>query len=97
MFDHDEYGLAVVCYDIASNRRRRQVVRELEAFGVRVQESVFECWLNNDGLRRLKALLARAIRADEDSVAYYRLPPAAVEDALLLGAERSADPGCFVL
>lgn len=65
--------LLIVCYDIANEKRRRQMVAALESFGVRVQESVFECWLNADQQRRLEQLLARIIRPEDDSVGWYQL------------------------
>jgi len=49
--NHSSY-LAV--FDISENRERRRLAKCLEAFGFRVQKSVFECRLSRGGLRRLQ-------------------------------------------
>lgn len=64
--------LTVVCFDIADNRRRRALVRVLESFGLRVQESIFECWLPAGDVARMKACIARIVLTREDSVLYYQ-------------------------
>ena len=33
----------LICYDIKENRIRRQIVKYLEGFAFRIQESVFSC------------------------------------------------------
>ncbi len=53
--------LYVVAYDVSDDRRRTRVAQALEGFGVRVQESVFECRLNSKGLVLLQRSLARAL------------------------------------
>ena len=35
----------LVIYDIVDNRDRRRVVKVLESYGIRVQESAFECFV----------------------------------------------------
>lgn len=63
----------VICYDIANPRRLGRVARLLEGYGERVQESVFECRLDGDHLRRLKAELAREIDGERDRVRFYAM------------------------
>lgn len=77
--------LVLVCYDIADNKRRYRVVRELEAYGLRVQESVFECWLNPAQLRSLRRKLEKQIKQNEDRVAWYILRPQDRQDFRQLG------------
>ena len=86
--------LHVVCYDVANDKRRRRLVRELEAFGIRVQESVFECWLDDAQRRRLERLLASAIRPGHDRLALYRLA-GEPGGALILGGQVSINPDFF--
>ncbi|NET09243.1 MAG: CRISPR-associated endonuclease Cas2, partial [Symploca sp. SIO2B6] len=45
--------LALVVYDIADTRRRTKLSTLLEGYGRRVQESVFECFLSLEEMRRL--------------------------------------------
>ena len=84
------YGLHLVCYDMANDKRRRRVVRELEAFGIRVQESVFECWLDEQQRRRLERAVALLIRPQHDSVVCYRLGDTTSE-IMIVGGQVSAD------
>lgn len=65
----------VVAFDIANDKRRRRTVVELEAFGLRVLESVFECWLDAATLRKLHQRLQRSMDLSEDLLAIYRLAP----------------------
>lgn len=75
----------VVCYDIANDRRRYRVMKTLEGFGRRVQESVFECELNETRLARLEERLQRLINDEEDSVRFYPLNEADLKKVCLLG------------
>lgn len=65
--------LAMICYDIADNRRRNKVARLLEGWGVRVQESVFECHITAAQQRQIMCDIALLIDAEEDKVRYYAL------------------------
>jgi len=75
----------VVCYDIANNRRRYQVMRTLEGYGRRVQYSVFECELTNARLDRLERALVRVINDKEDSIRFYPLNRGDVDRVRLIG------------
>jgi CRISPR-associated protein Cas2 len=68
----------LVSYDVSTEtaegrKRLRHVAKTCEAYGQRVQKSVFECIVNAGELEQLKHQLARAIKADEDNVRIYRL------------------------
>ena len=45
--------LCVIAFDVASDRRRYRLTRILEGYGHRVQESVFEAWLDEAQHQRL--------------------------------------------
>jgi CRISPR-associated protein Cas2 len=68
--------LVVVCYDIADNKRRYRIARALEGYGLRVQESVIECWLTPGQLMELRRKLKNLMRESEDRIVYYTLRPA---------------------
>lgn len=59
--------------DAAGARRLRRVAKICEAFGQRVQNSVFECKLNAAQLEQLVHRLEKAIDTDQDSLRIYRL------------------------
>jgi CRISPR-associated protein Cas2 len=75
----------VICFDIADDRRRRRVVRELECWGVPAQESVFEAWLDRGQQARMMRALAAVINAGEDRVAAYVLTEIDRADIVSLG------------
>jgi CRISPR-associated protein Cas2 len=77
--------LIVVCYDIAEDLRRRRVSDELENFGGRVQDSVFECLLEEGQLKELQERLARIIHEEEDRLGYYPLCPKDALDIIVDG------------
>ncbi len=55
----------------AAPRRFRKVAHVCEDFGLRVQKSVFECWLEKERFDRLwKALLAEIDKQHDSLVAY---------------------------
>ncbi len=80
--------LTIICYDIADNRRRRHVANELEGWGERVQDSVFECHLDAVSLRQLQQTLAPMIDTRVDKIGYYALCGKDRADIRLLGKGR---------
>jgi len=63
----------LICFDVCDEKRLRQVARQMENFGVRVQKSVFECHLNEAELADLQKRLAGLIDETEDTIRYYGL------------------------
>jgi CRISPR-associated protein Cas2 len=63
----------VVAYDVADDRRRNRIARMLEGHGDRVQESVFELFIDRPRLRRLQRQLLEWLDEEEDRIRYYRL------------------------
>ncbi|MCY3748894.1 MAG: CRISPR-associated endonuclease Cas2 [Chloroflexi bacterium] len=68
----------LVTYDVATDtaagrRRLRRVALVCQAYGQRVQKSVFECVLNSMQLQRLKDRLSAEIDPECDSLRFYRL------------------------
>ena len=68
----------LVVYDVATEssagrRRLRRVAKICEAYGQRVQKSVFECILAPEQVELLHHDLTQAIDHEEDSIRTYRL------------------------
>jgi len=63
----------VIVYDIANPRRLRRIAALMERFGVRVQKSVFECWLDDHALDELARRIAPLLDPKNDSVRWYPL------------------------
>lgn len=70
--------LIVVTYDVstetpAGRRRLRRVARLCEDYGQRVQNSVFECWVDPVRWTQLRAALLEEIDCGKDSLRFYFL------------------------
>lgn len=68
----------LVTYDVSTmdrdgRRRLRQVAKECENFGQRVQNSVFECVIDPAQWVALKNSLLSIIEPEEDSLRFYYL------------------------
>lgn len=70
--------LVLVTYDVQTytdggKKRLRKVAKKCEEYGVRVQNSVFECVVDSTQLRQLEIALENIIDPKVDSLRYYRL------------------------
>lgn len=70
--------LVLVTYDVSTqssngSRRLRKVAKKCEEYGVRVQNSVFECIVDSTQLRQLELALEAIIDPSVDSLRFYRL------------------------
>lgn len=88
----------LVTYDIetvdeAGSRRLRQVAGVCERFGLRVQQSVFECRLDAAKLESLQNELVDVIDPVRDAVEIYRFDRPIVEVRTSLGRHFQARPG----
>ncbi|MCT7464795.1 CRISPR-associated endonuclease Cas2 [Aliarcobacter cryaerophilus] len=63
----------LITYDIENNKRRNKVSDELEAYGYRVNFSVFECELNKTKMKKLIQKLEELIDKKKDSLRFYHL------------------------
>lgn len=68
----------LITYDInvtssSGQSRLRKVAKICEDYGQRVQNSVFECRLNEAELLKVKKQLLEVINMDMDSLRFYRL------------------------
>jgi CRISPR-associated protein Cas2 len=64
----EDPSLGLIAYDTPSNRRRRRIARLSEDVGGRVQESVFQAWVDPRAMSRLERRLERESLATEDSI-----------------------------
>ena len=63
----------LITYDIENNKRRKKVSDELEAYGYRVNFSVFECELNKTKMKNLVKKLEELIYKKKDSLRFYHV------------------------
>ena len=70
--------MVLITYDIntetdAGKKRLRQVAKQCQNYGQRVQNSVFECLINTAQLKRLQQMLLEIIDPGKDSLRFYYL------------------------
>jgi CRISPR-associated protein Cas2 len=65
----------LIIYDITDPKRLRRVAEVCEDFGVRLQNSVFECTLEPAQLVRMQARVQNIIDHQQDSVRYIPVCP----------------------
>jgi CRISPR-associated protein Cas2 len=87
----------LVAYDVDTTTARgqmrlRQVARICEAYGHRVQKSVFEVVCSEAEKLRLVAAPHRVIDPNQDSVRLYRLTTRALDEVEHLGVPRQVEP-----
>lgn len=87
----------LITYDVetitkAGQARLRRVAKICEAFGHRVQKSVFEVVCREADKLRLIAALNEIIDHAHDSVRIYQLPARALDDIEHLGMPRQVEP-----
>ncbi|MBP9893598.1 MAG: CRISPR-associated endonuclease Cas2 [Planctomycetes bacterium] len=80
----------VISYDVGVRRAkvRRKLVRLLEAFGARVQYSVFEVALTEAEEAQLLAAVRKLLDLKQDRFAMYPLTPTAREATIYIGDTR---------
>ena len=91
--------LYLVAYDIADDARRNRTADALLDFGVRVQESVFECLIENDArVRELLGRLREIAAADEDSVRVVPVCATCAAKLIIIGrGELTQDRDVYVV
>lgn len=89
--------LMLVSYDVntmnaAGRRRLRRISRACEDWGIRVQNSVFECSVDWTQWLALKNRLEAICNPDVDSLRYYNLGNNYKEKVVHYGAKPTVDP-----
>lgn len=88
--------LVLITYDVntqtADGRKRlRKVAKECVNYGQRVQNSVFECVMDNAKCRQVKNILEKIIDKDKDSIRFYYLGDNYKKKVEHMGAKESFD------
>ena len=56
----------LVCYDVRDPARLRRTARKMEAYGQRMQYSVFRCWMTPLLMQRLRHELTELLEPEDD-------------------------------
>lgn len=88
--------LILVTYDvnvesIEGKRRLRKVAKICKNFGIRVQNSVFECVVDSVKFMDLKKKLGAVIDTERDSIRYYNLGNSGRHKVTHIGAKPALD------
>lgn len=78
--------LTVIAYDIADPRRLARVSRMCEDYGMRVQYSVFECFLESEQLDELWSKLEDELNPEEDRLVAYLIDAKSAKKTRTAGA-----------
>lgn len=90
--------LHLVAYDIACPKRLRRVAKTCEAYGVRIEKSVFECDLPEGDFDALWCALIDEIDEEDDAVVAYRICADCLRKTESMGAVPRPDkPICYVI
>ena len=89
--------LYVIAYDIPNDRRRTRLHKALSGFGTWTQYSLFECWLTDKDLVRLRARLDKLLKEGEDSVRLYPLCAACVPQVETIGSPAPKEDKVFLV
>lgn len=77
-YQKGDYVLVVITYDVNTETkegkaRLRKVAKQCVNYGVRVQNSVFECVMDAAKCREVKQILTNLIDIEKDSLRFYYL------------------------
>lgn len=88
----------MVSYDIVDNKRRTRLMKFLKEFGERVQQSVFECDLDETLYETMKYGVEGIIDKRADRVRYYPLCKGCLRRVLISGwGEVKPDEGFTIV
>ncbi|RLE45714.1 CRISPR-associated endonuclease Cas2 [Candidatus Woesearchaeota archaeon] len=62
-----------VTYDITEPKRLTRMHKFLKEFGINTQKSVFECEIDNEGLKRIRQYCKDNLDLSSDAVRIYRI------------------------
>ncbi len=95
--------LVLITYDVNTKdaegcKRLRKVAKECVRYGQRVQNSVFECYLDAAQLEKVKHSLIKLINPKTDSLRFYYLGNNYQRKIEHIGAKEAYDPeGVFII
>jgi len=82
----------LLTYDIADPKRLAKVAKAMESVGERVQDSVFEAWLDEAELGKLLKKAQKVMKESEDSLRIYTLCDACRKKIRCVGQGKVTPP-----
>jgi len=87
----------VIAYDLANDKRRSKLFNLLSGYGRWTQYSLFECHLTDKQYLQLRQKLDKLLKADEDSVRFYRLCAGCMDKVETIGGEKPKDETTIIV
>ncbi|MBI3090673.1 MAG: CRISPR-associated endonuclease Cas2 [Candidatus Tectomicrobia bacterium] len=89
----DDATRYVICYDVPDDKRRASLAKLLDAYGDRVQYSIFEAVLDRALFDKMRQQAAKLINLEEDRLAIYPLCAACARKSWRVGQGSDEAPG----
>ncbi|HPI52631.1 MAG TPA: CRISPR-associated endonuclease Cas2 [Smithellaceae bacterium] len=77
--------ITLITYDITDPKRLNDLRKFLKEFGLRTQRSVFECDIDDDALKRIRAYCRANLNIAGDSVRIYKICNRCVNKVVISG------------
>ncbi|MEB3104014.1 CRISPR-associated endonuclease Cas2 [Ferviditalea candida] len=94
--------MVLITYDVSTmdtdgQRRLRQVAKQCENYGQRVQNSVFECLVDPQQFKELQLQLQKIVAPETDSLRFYHLGSKWKGKVEHYGSKKGYDPEGFLM
>lgn len=77
--------ITLIAYDISDNTVRGRLHKFLKEFGLNTQKSVFECDIDDEAIKRIRAYCKASINFSTDSIRIYRICTRCINKVILSG------------
>lgn len=77
--------ITLITYDITEPKRLSDLRKFLKEFGLRTQKSVFECDIDDEALKRIRAYCRENLDIVKDSVRIYKICNRCMNKVVLSG------------
>lgn len=77
--------ITLITYDITSPERLRKMHRFLKDFGLNTQKSVFECSIDREGLKIIRAYAGEGLDLSSDAFRIYKICAHCMKKVMISG------------
>lgn len=78
--------ITLITYDITEPKRLNNLRKFLKEFGLRTQKSVFECDIDDEALKRIRAYCRDHLDIASDSVRIYKICNRCINKVIISGS-----------
>jgi CRISPR-associated protein Cas2 len=77
--------IILLTYDISDNKTRTRLHKFLKEFGLNTQKSVFECDVDDIGLKKIRRYVVENLDPENDSVRIYKVCSRCIRKVIISG------------